>query len=731
MKQPSRTLLTFTLSLLFVGLTTTAHAEQRPKIGLVLGGGGALGLAHIGVIRVLEQNHIPIDVITGTSMGAIVGGLYATGKTSDQIETILKDVQWDALFSDQPKRQELSFRRKTDDRGFLGTTKLSFKDGNVVLPAGAIYGQNIDLLFGELFKEGAALPSFDALPIPFRAIGADIETGEPVVIGKGDLGRAARASMSVPGVFAPVEIDGRVLVDGGIANNLPMDQARLMGADILIVVNLPNDFQKRDKLQSAFAIAGQVLSFLLDQNAKRQLEKLTPRDILIEPVLTGYTPTDFDKAEPLVQIGLTAGQQADSRLKDIQISPDAYEAWRRQHRQPLQSTPVIDFIRINNKTSQKDTVILNALGIKVGDPLDRQKIEQHIQTEYNKLLYAQLRYEVVSEGDTHGVVFSAEERPWLNEYLRLGFQLADNFEGESSYTFGANYRWTKINQAGGEFEVEGRMGLVQRLGLELFQPFEHESPYFLSAVAFDQRETLQIYQDDSAIAKYRRDNEEVGLALGKIFSNTSEFRLGVLGGTGAYKRTIGDNALPEIDFNTVGYFSKFAIDTFDNASFPHDGNRVDIKYTSLLDGWGSTDSFETVTATMQHAVTFGQTSIIPSFALARGLDTLPLYGSFINGGFFNFPGYQRGELTNQGNVIGRLIVFHTLYGKTTGLLTSPVYGGFTFDNGQFWRTDAKDEFLTAGSLFVGADTPILPVYLGVGLAEGGVIAGYITIDRPF
>ena len=705
--------------------------HPRPRIGLVLGGGGALGLAHIGVLKILEDNHIPIDYVTGTSMGAIVGGLYATGKSSREIEDILKAVKWDLLFSDQPNRQQLEYRRKTDDRGFLGTTKFGFNKGNIVVPAGAIYGQNIDLLFAQLYKSGAGKESFDKLPIPFRAIGADIETGEAVVLKSGDLGRAARASMSVPGVFAPVEIDGKVLVDGGIANNLPMDQARDMGADILIVVNLPNDFQKRDSLQSAFAIAGQVLSFLLDQNAKRQMEKLTPKDVLIEPVLKGYTPTDFNKSEDLIKLGIDAGERAVSRLKLLGLNEDQYNQWRASLKKNISQEPPIEFVRIKNRTVKPDASILKALEIKIGAQLDRKSLEEKIQKEYNSQLYSQLRYEVVSDGDKKGIEVTAEERPWLQQYLRLGFLLSDNFQGESSYNLGASYRWTQLNSAGGEAEVEGRLGSTQRLYSEWYQPLAAGSPYFTSLSGLEQREHFQIFDDNTAVAKYRRNNQEGALAFGKTFSNLAELRFGVTRGEGSLKRIIGDPSLPQVNFETASLFTRLSLDTYDNASFPHNGNRLELKYTDSLEDLGASDSFQVLSGSAGHALRLGETFLIPGFAFARGLTELPRYNTFLNGGFFNFSGYQKGGLSNDGNVTGRLIAYHTLMGKSSGLLTSPIYGGVTFEAGQFWKSTEDDVFLTGGSVFVGADTPLLPAYLGIGYSEGGKIAGYFTVDRPF
>lgn len=708
----------------------SAAPTRRPKVGLVLGGGGALGLAHIGVLRVLEENRVPVDYVAGTSMGALVGGLYASGKDSREIEGILKDLNWDELFSDQPKRKDIAFRRKLDDRGFMGTAKLSFQDGNIVVPSGAIYGQNIDLLFAKLYRDGALADSFDRLPIPYRAIGADVETGREVVLERGSLARAARASMSVPGVFAPVEIDGKLLVDGGIANNLPVDVVKAMGADIIIAVNLPADFQKRDELKSALAVARQVLSFLLDQNARLQIKQLGAGDILIEPVLKGYTPTDFEKSGELLKIGLDAARTRSSLLAKLSVPEKEYLKWRESLRSAAVE-PIIQFVRIVNSTAQSDEAIIHALGLEVGQKFDETALQGKIKELYDQDVYSQLRYELRTEGGRTGVLISAEEKTWLKQYLRLGFSLSDNFEGESGFVFGGNYRWTGLNSRGAEAEVDARIGQVQRLGLEFYQPFHADSPYFLSAGAQAQEEYFRVFSEGEAVAKYRRDLDDGTLALGRVFGSSSEVRFGFTRGGGKFRKTIGDSSLPQIEFETGTLFARYSYDTFDNPSFPHDGSRLDLRFNDSVNDLGGSKNYQTIQGAASRAYTLGETYLIPNISFSRALSDLPLYASFSNGGLFNVSGFQRGELINEGTVLGRLIAYHTVLGSNSGLLTSPVYVGGSVEVGQFWNADRPDQLLTGGSVFLGADTPILPVYLGFGLAQGGRAAGYLSLDRPF
>ncbi len=266
-------------------LTVPAGPPHRPRIGLVLSGGGARGAAHIGVLEVLDELHIPVDAIAGTSMGAVVGGLYASGLSAKEIAVVASSLNWQDAFHDRPPRTELTFRRKEEDESFLVNFPLGVRDWRFQLPKGLIKGQSLEMMLRRLTLPVATTTSFDNLPTRFRAVATDLATGEPVVMNSGDLASAMRASLSAPGLFVPVERDGRVLVDGGVADNLPIDVARTMDVDILIVVNVGSPLFARDRLGNATAISNQMLSILIRRDATRQLATLTPSDILISPAL--------------------------------------------------------------------------------------------------------------------------------------------------------------------------------------------------------------------------------------------------------------------------------------------------------------------------------------------------------------------------------------------------------------------------------------------------------------
>src|SRR5580693_9079181 len=296
----------------------------RPRICLVLSGGGARGMAHIGVLKVLEEMKVPIDCIAGTSMGAVVGGLYASGMTAAQIETTMRSVDWQEAFRDAPPRRDLAFRRKQDDRNFLVRLPLGLKHGKILLPKGFIQGQKLQETLRQLTLPFSNSTDFDLLPTPFRAVATDLVTGNAVLLDKGDLSIAMRASISAPGLFAPVEAQGRLLVDGGLAENLPVSVARAMHADILIVSDVSYPLQPRAALDSALSISNQMLAILVRKDSDRQRASLEPRDILIEPSLGSATATDFTVPNIVIARGEEAARISIPKLATLSVGDAAY-----------------------------------------------------------------------------------------------------------------------------------------------------------------------------------------------------------------------------------------------------------------------------------------------------------------------------------------------------------------------------------------------------------------------
>ena len=344
-------------------LAQTTGGKATPRIGLALSGGGARGLAHVGVLKVLEEMRVPVHCVTGTSMGAIVGGAYAAGATAGELEQFVRKADWDDVFRDSPPRAEISTRRKIDDYKTLFAPEYGVTPGSLFLPKGLIAGVSIEGFFRQLTQQVVEVGDFDRLPIPFRAVAADIETGEAVVLARGSLSRAMRASMSVPGAIAPVEIDGRLLVDGGIANNLPIDEARKLCGDVIIAVNISTPALTRAEISSALTVGTQLINFLGKANVERQLASLGPRDVLIAPELGDISAGSFNRAGDAVRVGEDAARALAQSLARYSLPAAEYEALRRRQVAERKSVGVVDEIRFEGLRRTNPEVLLSLIHI--------------------------------------------------------------------------------------------------------------------------------------------------------------------------------------------------------------------------------------------------------------------------------------------------------------------------------------------------------------------------------
>src|SRR5260221_11561095 len=397
------------------GAPATKAAQVRPRICLVLSGGGARGMAHIGVLKVLEELKVPIDCIAGTSMGAVVGGLYASGMTAAQIDATMRSVDWQEAFRDAPPRRDLAFRRKQDDRNFLVRLPLGLKHGKILLPKGFIPGQKLQETLRQLTLPFSNSTNFDQLPTPFRAVATDLETGNAVLMDKGDLAIAMRASMSAPGVFAPFELNGRLLVDGGLAENLPVSVARAMHADIVIVSDVSFPLQPRAALDSALSISNQMLAILVRKDSDRQRASLTPQDILIEPNLGSATATDFTSPSAIIARGEEGARKAAPALSAYGVGDGAYRDYlaRRAARQP--GLPPIQFVRVDEQSKRYEKTIMAEMQPLVGKPLDLDAVGSGMTDLYGLGLFESLDYSLVAAGgdsqDT-GLEVRAGRKSW-------------------------------------------------------------------------------------------------------------------------------------------------------------------------------------------------------------------------------------------------------------------------------------------------------------------------------
>ncbi len=706
-------------------------SKNRPSVGLVLSGGGARGAAHIGVLKVLEEMRIPIDYIAGTSMGSIVGGLYASGMTVEEIEKTINSIDWADAFKDDPPRKDRSFRRKKDDDLFLVKAKPGFSEGKVKLPSGFIQGQKIDLIFKSLTLPVVSIDDFDNLTIPYRAVATDIVTGEAVVIRSGDLAKAMRASMSVPAVFSPVEIDGKLLVDGGVSNNLPMDVARKMGADVLIVVDISSPLLKREEINSALGVTSQLTGILTRRNTEAQLRTLSESDILIIPDLGDITTASFDRSAEAIPMGVKAAWEKKAALSRLSLRKETYAEYLATLKRTKKGPSIIEFVKLYNQSRISDDVIKSYLKVNVGKPLDVEALEADIGRLYGLELFENIRYDIVEEEGKTGLAIYAKEKSWGPNYLQFGITLANNFEGNNTFNAGVSYTRTAMNSLNAEWRSILQVGEEPSFSTEFYQPVGRDTRYFFSTGLSFERKTFNIYDNEEHIAEYRVSRYGLEVAAGREFGTWGEARVGIRSATGDADIQVGDPSFPDIDFDIGEVYARLSLDELDNPDFPRSGMSGSLEWITSIEGLGADVSFDQVLWRLIGAKSWGRHTIIGGLRFNTTLDSdAPIQSMFRAGGFLNLSGYNPDELTGQHYGLLELIY----YRRMGDFNLMPTYLGFSLETGNVWEEKddiAFDDTISAGSVFVGVDTVLAPLYLGYGLAEGGTKSAYFYLGRVF
>jgi len=719
-----------------------AAPAARPRICLVLSGGGARGLAHIGVLKVLAQLKVPIDCVAGTSMGAIVGGLYASGETAAQIEATVRTVDWQEAFRDRPPRRDLAFRRKQDDRNFLVRLPIGLKHGEFLLPKGLIQGQKLEETLRRLTLPYGSVTSFDRLPTPFRAVATDLETGKAVILDRGDLAEAMRASMSAPGVFAPVDDHGRLLVDGGLTENLPIDVARAMGADVLIVVDVGFPLQSRRHLDSALAISNQMLAILVRRDAERQKATLSARDILITPDLGATGSTDFSIVAQTIERGAQAADALRARLAALSIGDAAYRRYAERRAAHAPEQPLIRFVRVDAPSKLYEKTILATMRPLVDRPLDVKKLSARITELYGLGIFETVDYHVVTEGAgaarRTGIEISARRKSWGPNYVRFGLNLEDDFQGNSLYNAAVRFLVTDINDLGAEWLTDLQIGSNPKAVSEFYQPLSARRLWFVAPSARVEVRDLRVYAKDVAIADFREREAEADLDIGREFGNWGEVRAGIHRINGLSRVRFGDPNLLDRQFNKGEFFFKFSYDRLDSVDFPRAGQTYTLQWNGDRTNLGADAAADRVAADWLMARSRGRNTLLlwssAGTTVHGTIKPTALQDFYTLGGFFNLSGLAARSLTGPNYAIARAIYFRKIGRGGEGLLEFPAYLGMSLEAGNVWERRGQMSLGSAHkdvSLFLGLDTFLGPLYIGGGYDESGNSAYYLFLGRTF
>ncbi|MEM7211626.1 MAG: patatin-like phospholipase family protein [Pseudomonadota bacterium] len=716
-----------------VSITPQANADA-PKIGLVLGGGGAAGVAHVGVIRELERLGIRPDVVTGTSMGAIIGGLYAAGYTPEDLERVALEIEWGSILNDSSNRRlEHPLRRdsRLEPLSVQADLPLGIGAGGVQLNAGLVDGVKLTAILGQLTARANRVKNFDHLPIPFRAVATDLATGQPVVLDTGPLVEALRASMSIPALFPPVERDGRLLVDGGVSNNLPIDVARAMGADIVIVSSIPPAEKTVDELGSFGASLGQTMSIFIHARTRDLIATLGEDDILLVPDVGSVGMLDFAEAPQT----LTKGQESVAgqlpKLSKLASTREAIAEWPTVG--DLRNAEIsYDRIVIEYDGTLAPEVIRRRLGLAEQGTTSGREIEEAISRVYGLDLFENVGYrQQQSEGETLLVV-SAERRNDGLARPRFGLALSDTLGEDGDFTIAIGGGLTELNPLGGRIDLDVSFGEVDSVQFRFEQPLDYDHTFHLrTTAAYLNRSGTVFGALDDPFSEITVDTASVGtelfwtpgdwgrvgLGLGFVHQ-TVDVKFGTVPGTNIGR--IVEDQIP-LTFS-VDY------DTLDDPDLPRSGIQVGAAYSYDIADENSPDSFSLDALA---AYSIGQNTF-STFLFAEGEREPEGFDPRFIGGFQRLSGLAEGELL--GNVVAlaglryyRRFGLESPFGDEAFAGASLEYGGAFAD----WDQVGGDGSFVAGSLFAGVQTPFGPLMVGVGSAEQGQFASTISLGFRF
>ncbi|HEB81526.1 MAG TPA: hypothetical protein ENJ11_01550 [Gammaproteobacteria bacterium] len=732
---------TLNLCLLLLSCQVAKAAEQespeaagnpRPKIGLVLSGGGARGFAHIGVLKVLEENNIPVDFVVGTSMGSIVGGLYAIGLTPEDIEFGVTGIDWDRVFIDFAKRYQKRFRRKQDDYDFYGIKRLGFVDNRIVIPPGIIEGQQIELALDRLAYPGFNVRDFDKLSIPYRAVATNLENGKPFIIDHGNIARAMRASMSIPGALPPITIDGTLLVDGGIANNIPIGVARNMGAEVVIVVDVSAPLLKKEDIKSGLDVTGQLTTIMTRRIADEQLKSLGKQDVLIVPGEREITSSDFNKYPELIKAGQVSAMEQLASLKRYSLSDEDYASYKQSLPKIADRNPIIDFIEIHNNTILRDGIIKVRISQKTGEPLDVLQLEDDLSAIYGLDYASSVVYSVEKRDGKTGLFIYVRDRKWAREYLEFGLSIETSFEIQSITNLYASFTST-INSLAGEIRAIAALGSEPEIELEYFQPLTLKLDYYFSGKRGYDTRIFPILDDKVVLGVERINRDYYILAVGKTFMQTTDLRFGFHDASGSISSISGVEAnRPDFDENYL--FVRLRHDSLNSFGVPTSGMYANLEYIANRESLGSDLDLDQIKLALAVAGTYKRYTVLSRLIAETTLNDnkqLPnINNLFLHGGFLELSGTVRNELLGQH--FGMLqAVFSRKLGESSLL---PTYGGFSLEAGNAWLESGdikRDNIRYAGSLFLSVDTFLGPIYLAVGATDKGENAFYFNLGNNF
>ena len=713
-------------------LVGTSMAGER--IGLVLGGGGARGAAHIGVLKVLERERIPIHAIAGTSVGAIIGGLYASGHSPEEIEQFVTSIDWVDIFRDSTARVDLPMRQKETDLGILANLEIGIQDKKLTYPTTLVRGQKLGLLLRKEFLGRSNLQSFDDLPIPFRCVATDIGNVRPVVFDSGDLELAIRSSMAVPGAFAPVRHEGKLLVDGGIVDNLPIDVVRAMGVDRIIVVDVGSPLEPAETVNTTFEVMLQMVSGMMRDRTEASLQSMTDADLLLRPDLGKLTSAGFRETPSGIAPGQAAAEAELAKLRTFSLPEAEYAAWRAGQRQTPAGSPMVAYVKVADDSSTTAKFVRDRITAEAGKPLDVDQLEKDIGGAYGRGTYESIAYHLGERDGEVGLEVKPVDSSLGRVLFRVGMQISDDFEGQDDYQLNIESRVTDLSAKGAEWRSLIGIGRVSALTTDLYVPFGHRGNWFanpgISYTSLNQPIVLREVFSDLPAADYRVKTLYGELRVGRDFGDRLRLSTAAFRGHDRAELRIGDPDLPrKLDVEFGGLNVNVLWDSLDNVRFPRRGMRAEFSYSSYDEHFGSDENGNVLRAAIDKPMSSGRNTLMLGARANYSKDLVNAYQAEASlGGLAFLSGLGDRELVDNQQLLVRAIYYRRI--SEQGLVFDvPTYLGGSIEGGNVWENHedmSLSDLIGAGSIFLGIDLPIGPMQLGFGRTFDGSQTFYLT-----
>ena len=704
--------------------------RPRAKIGIALEGGGALGLAHIGVLQWFEEHHIPVDYIAGTSMGGLVGGLYATGKSPQELEEIVGQQNWDIIIGGRTPYKDLSYRRKEDVRDYPTFIQLGLKKG-LMLPAGLNAGHQISLLIDRETLPYANLKSFDDLPIPYRCVATDLVTGKEVVFSNGSLPQAMRATMSIPGLFNPVRIGDQVLVDGGLVGNLPTDVVRKMGAEIVIAIHLEIAPAKPDEIQSLFSVVGRSVDVIVREN---EIRGLSAADLVVNVDLHDYSSLEYEKSQAIIAKGRRATEEKARVLQPFALNATDWQTYltaRDARRRTSTLTP--QFIRVEGTNSDTAKHIETFLQPLLGQPLNTKTLDSLLTRLTGIGKFDSVGYRQIQDGARAGLFITVHEKSYAPPLLQFAFEV-DGSE-TADVTFTQAVRLTLLDVAGyrSEWRTDARFGNTYGISSELYKPFTAAGKWFVAPHAAASYSQFKIYRRSDPLVIYGRNDADIGVDVGYGFNRFSEIRFGYEIGDLDARLRLGQAQFPSISGRTGNAKLHFLVDHGDDPVIPRRGYTAETTFRWFDTSPGAPEGFPTLESQIQFFQPITKPASI--FVTAQGgttfrsRETGPVPQFFL-GGPLRLGAYGTNELFGNQYYLFRLGYLHDLF-TLPPFLGKKIYAIGSYEFAKMYGFSAQSGFPNDISAGVLAETAFGPLVIGGSFGDAGHRKLYFQLGRVF